>query len=108
MFLWLNIDLPVSSLIAPLIFSPRIASLLLLHMHNLNHVQINRNVRLRDALDGVDDGFGHCVGEVGLEFGAEGGVGNGREELAVGFGVLLGDFEGLGWGGGGGVRKGLG
>ena len=56
---------------------------LVLHVHDLNHVQVDGHVRLPDAQDGVRDDVCELVRESLGELGAEGGLGDAEEGLAV-------------------------
>jgi len=77
---------------------------LVLHLHNLNHVEIDglgegidsgSSLCWRRRLngeDGVDDGGSELGSEFGVKFGSERGVGDGDEGSSI---HGLGDFEGV-------------
>jgi len=64
---------------------------LVLHVHELNHVEVEAVVTL-NALDGIHDDFSQWHCELGVDLGLEGGVADFDEELS---GDLLLDLEGL-------------
>ena len=63
-----------------------------LHLHDFNHVQVNGLALFVDAEDGVDNGFGEGVGELGADLCAERGAGNGDENVAL---HGIGEFKGF-------------
>jgi hypothetical protein len=66
---------------------------LVLHVHDLDHVQVKRLVGSLDGLDGIDDNFGQGVSEIGVNFGVEGGGGYFQKEVAGNFLLDLEIFE---------------
>jgi hypothetical protein len=54
-----------------------------LHLHNLDHVQVGLLALLVDGQDGVDNSGCQALGEAGVQLGGEGGPGDREEELAV-------------------------
>jgi hypothetical protein len=71
---------------------PRVGIALVLHLHHLDHVQVDGLAFLADGKDGVDDGFGQSVCEFLADFGAERGAGDGEEGFAVD-GCFGGDLD---------------
>ncbi|EPE05131.1 hypothetical protein F503_03736 [Ophiostoma piceae UAMH 11346] len=61
-----------------------------LHLHDLDHVQVGLGGGLVDGEDSVDDVGRELVGEGGVELGGQGGAGHGQQQLAV---DLLGQLE---------------
>ena len=71
---------------------------LVLHVHQLNHVQVDWLVLLGNAVDSINDDLAHGVGELRLDLGAEGSAGNLEEHVTVDFDFVLEGvevFEGL-------------
>ena len=68
---------------------------LVLHGHDLDHVEIDGHVGFGDALHGGDDGVRHLVGKLGLQLCAQRGAGHREEQLAVGERVGHGRLEAL-------------
>lgn len=62
----------------------------MLHLHNLNHVQIGFGGGLVNGKNGIDNIGGQALGQASAELGREGCAGDGEEELAVYF---FGDLE---------------
>jgi hypothetical protein len=59
---------------------------LVLHLHDLDHVQINRLRRLFTALnseDGIDDISSETLCQLGVQLGSEGSEGDGNEGGSV-------------------------
>lgn len=56
-----------------------------LHLHDLNHVQIGLLGGLVDSEDGIDDRGGQRLGKAGTQLCGERGSGDGEEELTVDF-----------------------
>lgn len=72
---------------------------LVLHLHNLDHMQINgleaRSTALRglaDGKNGIDEVCCKRAGQLGLEFGRKGGAGDGNEGRVVWL-LALGNLE---------------
>lgn len=62
---------------------------LVLHVHKLDHVQVDGLVGLGNAVDGIDDNFAEGVGELGQDFGVQGGTGNLDKHIAVDLDLVL-------------------
>ena len=62
----------------------------MLHLHNLNHVQVGLRGGLVDGKNGVDNIGRQALGQATAQLGRERGTSNGEEELAVDF---SGDLE---------------
>ena len=60
---------------------------LVLHVHDLNHVQVDALVAF-NALHGVHNDFGEGVGDRGVDLGVEGGFGNLDQKVAAHLGLL--------------------
>jgi hypothetical protein len=77
---------------------PRVGIGLVLHLHDLDHVEVNGlpfatrvGRTLSDGENGVDDVGGERGGKTGVEFGGEGGMGY-RDERGM-VSIWLGDLE---------------
>jgi len=79
---------------------------LVLHVHDLDHVEIDGLSTLGDGLHGINNDIGKRVGNAGVDLGHQRGAGNAEEELLgdafgegdlsgleVGKSFLLGDFN---------------
>jgi len=72
---------------------------LVLHVHQLDHVQIDGLAGFGNAVDSVDDDFAEGVGELGQDFGVEGSAGDLDQHVAVNLDLVLEvveEAEGLG------------
>lgn len=57
----------------------------MLHLHDLDHVEVRLGGGLVDSENGIDDIGREALGQAGAEFCGKGGSGDGEEELAVDF-----------------------
>jgi hypothetical protein len=71
----------------------RLSGHLVLHVHDLNHVEVDWLVWLLDGLHGLNEDLSQGIGNGGVDLGHQGGTGNLEEELTLNFGVS--DFGSL-------------
>lgn len=65
------------------------------HMHDLNHVKVDLLSFFSDTLHGVHDDVSEHVGELWLEFGRKGGLGDMSEKRGVDLDIALESLEEL-------------